>query len=715
MTSITVEATKPLGVKPRDAERSKNFFALGLICWMYTRPTEPLFDWIKTRFGNRPAGARSQHRRVQGRRELRRDGRAVRPPVRGEARAAAAGHVPQHHRQRRAVVRPRRRRAVKAKLPLFYASYPITPASDILHELSKLKHFGVKTLQAEDEIARGGRRGRRRVRRQPRGHRHERARCRPQVGGDRPRAQPRAADGHRRRAARRSVDRPADQDRAGRPAARDVRPARRGAAADRRGEVAGRLLRRRVRSRAHRGEVPDAGDPAHRRLPRQRRRAVEAPRRRRAARHLDAVRDRAEPRRRVLAVPPRPRDARRGRGRSRARPASCTASAASRRRTAPATSATSPRTTRRWCASAPPRSPASRTTSPASTSTTSPAPSSSLCSWGGTWGVATAAVRRDPRARPADRARAPARTSTRSRPTSARSSRGYDTVLVPELNLGQLSRLLRAEYLVDAQSFTKVQGSPFKAAEVEDEDPGVDECVSDNGTRERQRRRRRSKLARKDFQSDQEVRWCPGCGDYGILAAIQFMLPETGIKPEDLVFVSGIGCAARLPYYMNTYGIHGIHGRAPAIATGVALGPSRPARVGDRRRRRHVVDRWQPPDPRAAPQREPQDPDVQQPDLRAHEGAVLTDERARQGHEVDAVRVARPSVQPDLGRARRRGDVRRPHPRHGPQAHDRDVQRVPTSTRARRSSRSTRTATSSTTARSTRSSTRTRARTCSST
>ncbi|HEU5480167.1 MAG TPA: 2-oxoacid:ferredoxin oxidoreductase subunit beta, partial [Candidatus Tumulicola sp.] len=79
------------------------------------------------------------------------------------------------------------------------------------------------------------------------------------------------------------------------------------------------------------------------------------------------------------------------------------------------------------------------------------------------------------------------------------------------------------------------------------------------------------KLARKDFQSDQEVRWCPGCGDYGILAAIQFMLPDTGIKPEELVFVSGIGCAARLPYYMDTYGVHGIHGRAPAIATGVAL------------------------------------------------------------------------------------------------------------------------------------------------
>ena len=78
-------------------------------------------------------------------------------------------------------------------------------------------------------------------------------------------------------------------------------------------------------------------------------------------------------------------------------------------------------------------------------------------------------------------------------------------------------------------------------------------------------------LTRKDFESDQEVRWCPGCGDYGILAAIQFVLPELGVRPEEMVFVSGIGCAARLPYYMNTYGVHSIHGRAPAVATGVAM------------------------------------------------------------------------------------------------------------------------------------------------
>jgi 2-oxoglutarate/2-oxoacid ferredoxin oxidoreductase subunit beta len=79
------------------------------------------------------------------------------------------------------------------------------------------------------------------------------------------------------------------------------------------------------------------------------------------------------------------------------------------------------------------------------------------------------------------------------------------------------------------------------------------------------------KLGRKDFQSDQEVRWCPGCGDYSVLAAVQLLLPELDVRPENLVFVSGIGCAARFPYYMNVYGLHGIHGRAPAIATGIAL------------------------------------------------------------------------------------------------------------------------------------------------
>lgn len=82
------------------------------------------------------------------------------------------------------------------------------------------------------------------------------------------------------------------------------------------------------------------------------------------------------------------------------------------------------------------------------------------------------------------------------------------------------------------------------------------------------------KLTRKDFISDQDVRWCPGCGDYSILAQLQKVLPELGLPREKFVFISGIGCSSRFPYYMNTYGFHGIHGRAPAIATGLKI--SRP-------------------------------------------------------------------------------------------------------------------------------------------
>ncbi len=79
---------------------------------------------------------------------------------------------------------------------------------------------------------------------------------------------------------------------------------------------------------------------------------------------------------------------------------------------------------------------------------------------------------------------------------------------------------------------------------------------------------------KKDWTSDQEVRWCPGCGDYSILPAVQMLMPELGVRREDTVFVSGIGCSSRFPYYMSTYGMHSIHGRAPAIATGLAV--SRP-------------------------------------------------------------------------------------------------------------------------------------------
>jgi 2-oxoglutarate ferredoxin oxidoreductase subunit beta len=78
-------------------------------------------------------------------------------------------------------------------------------------------------------------------------------------------------------------------------------------------------------------------------------------------------------------------------------------------------------------------------------------------------------------------------------------------------------------------------------------------------------------LTSKDYSSDQEVRWCPGCGDYSILKQVQSVMPEIGVEPHNVVFISGIGCSSRFPYYMNTYGMHSIHGRAPAIASGLKI------------------------------------------------------------------------------------------------------------------------------------------------
>src|SRR4029450_6358786 len=87
-------------------------------------------------------------------------------------------------------------------------------------------------------------------------------------------------------------------------------------------------------------------------------------------------------------------------------------------------------------------------------------------------------------------------------------------------------------------------------------------------------------LTTKDFTSDQETRWCPGCGDYAVLASVQQLMPELGIPPHKVVFVSGIGCAGRFAYYMDTYGMHGIHGRGAALATGLAAGGDRPSLRG---------------------------------------------------------------------------------------------------------------------------------------
>ncbi len=152
MTSLTKDAVAPLGVKPRDAERSKNFFALGLVSWMYTRPSQPTLDWIESKFGSKPTvrdanvAAFNAGHAFGETAELFDHPYEVKPAklesgtytsINGNTALAwgliAAGQL--------------------AQLPLFLGSYPITPASDILHELSKHKAFGVRTMQAEDEIA----------------------------------------------------------------------------------------------------------------------------------------------------------------------------------------------------------------------------------------------------------------------------------------------------------------------------------------------------------------------------------------------------------------------------------------------------------------------------------------------------------------------------------------------------------------------------------
>ena len=155
MTSITVEATKPLGVKPRDAERSKNFFALGLISWMYDRPTDPLVEWIKNRFSSRTEVLEANTAAFRAGFNFGETAELFDHPYEIKPAHLPAGtyrNITGNVALSYGLVAA----AQQAKLPIFYASYPITPASDILHELSKLKNFGVKTLQAEDEIAAAG-------------------------------------------------------------------------------------------------------------------------------------------------------------------------------------------------------------------------------------------------------------------------------------------------------------------------------------------------------------------------------------------------------------------------------------------------------------------------------------------------------------------------------------------------------------------------------
>ena len=245
MTSMTVRATEGIdGITARDAARSKNFFALGLVSWMYSRPTDV----------HRPRGSRRSSARA-GRSCRRTSPRSA--PATTSARPRSCCTSTTRSRPPRpspaptaaSTARPRRAlgliaASVRSGLPLFLASYPITPASELLHELSRHRRFGVRTVQAEDEIAAanmalgaafGGQLG-------------VTATSGPgmdlKAGDDRPRGRAGAAAAGDRRPAGRAIDRDADQDRGRRPADGHPRPPRRVAAADRRRRDAGPVLRR---------------------------------------------------------------------------------------------------------------------------------------------------------------------------------------------------------------------------------------------------------------------------------------------------------------------------------------------------------------------------------------------------------------------------------------------------------------------------------------
>ena len=295
-----------------------------------------------------------------------------------------------------------------------------------------------------------------------------------------------------------------------------------------------------------------------------------------------AVDERDQGRRPVPAVPARPRDARPTVGRARAPPAWSTGSAASRRPTSPATSATTPTTTT-GCRRCGPAKVAGIAKDIPPLEVFGPASGDLLIlGWGSTYGAIRSAVERL-QADGQSVAHAHLRHLNPFPENTEAVVRSYRKVLIPEVNLGQLLMLIRARYLIDADRLRPRarQAVPHRRDRRRGgADPQGRRMTTDtNGATAPETNGDEPALSpenaqvialtRKDFVSDQEVRWCPGCGDYSILAQTQKVMPDFGYKKEDIVFISGIGCSGRLPYYMNTFGFHTIHGRAPTLATGL--------------------------------------------------------------------------------------------------------------------------------------------------
>ena len=224
LTSMTVEACKGIeGVTPREAERSKNFFALGLMSWLYGRPVESTLEFIGTKFARRPEIAEANTRAFKAGvnyGETSEDFQVSYEVKPAELPPGTYRNITGNGALALGLVAAGR----QSGLPLFLGAYPITPASGILEELARYKHFGVRTFQAEDEIAAAGVGARGGVRRRARHLHLGRARSRAEGGGGRARGHARAAAPDHRRPAGGARDRHADEAGAGRPADGPVRP-----------------------------------------------------------------------------------------------------------------------------------------------------------------------------------------------------------------------------------------------------------------------------------------------------------------------------------------------------------------------------------------------------------------------------------------------------------------------------------------------------------
>ena len=645
----------------REAERSKNMFALGLMSWLYHRPTEGTIAFLERKFASKPAIAEANVKAFKA-------GWAY-----GETsedfvvsyEVAPAPMAPGTYRNitgNQALGIGLIAASVKSGLPLFLGAYPITPASEILEDLSRHKRFGVRTFQAEDEIAAVG------------------AAVGASFGGalgvctssgpgvvlkaetvglavalelpllilDIQRAGP-------------STGMPTKPEQAdllmvlyGRNAESPVpvvAASTPGGCFDAALEAARIALKYRtpvyLLSDAY---LANGSEPWL--LP-----------------DVDALPEipvefatGAEPRRRVPAVRARPRDARARVGDSRARPGSSTGSAASRSRTRPATSPTTRTTTTGWCGCARRRSRASPPTSPSSRSTTRTARRCS-CSAGA-----------------ARTARSPRRVR-RLRKEGKQVAQAHLTHLNPfPRNTGEVLRELRPG--------ARAGDEPRPAAEAHARrvprrrgrlQPGARPAASaraSSPTRWRrccERERQRWPADREGLQDRPGGALVPGLRRLRdprrgaeLHARARHPAREHRLHLGDRLRRALPVLHGDLRDPLDPRPRAGDRDRARALA-------ARPLGLGRDRRRRRALDRRQPPDPRAAPQREREDPDVQQPDLRADEGPVLADLAARDGEQDDADGLARLPVQPGRAGARRRGDVRRALDRHRPRAPDRDA------------------------------------------